>query len=435
MRIRRYPFHRMALALAVLIFFAAAPAFPAGFQVMTQGAKAMGMGLAFTAVADDPSAIFFNPAGLGWQKHFEAEIGSSFLTKVKGDFEGQNPFPGVGVTEDQHKTTFVLPTLYLVAPLTNELNFGLGIFSPYGLGYRWDNPDTFTGRFISQNAVIQSVDLNPVFSYQLFPEFSIAVGADYRLSKVQLEKDQAAINVFTQAVADVAHVKLNSELTDNHGWGWNAGIMYKAMPYFSFGVSYRSRIKINYEGTAKFTQHPTGNPAFDAAVAAALPQGSQPVTTAIEFPESANIGAAFTFANDWLLSLEADWTNWKSFNALDINFPNFPADNLHRATDWKASWAFRGGIQKKMGAWSFRAGYYRDNTPQPIEDAGPILADNDRDAFTAGVSFGTEQWGIDVSDLYLKVKNIDNVGRSNDRYYGTFHESVNIFAFAFRVAF
>jgi long-subunit fatty acid transport protein len=88
-----------------------------------------------------------------------------------------------------------------------------------------------------------------------------------------------------------------------------------------------------------------------------------------------------------------------------------------------------------MGAWSFRAGYYRDNTPQPIEDAGPILADNDRDAFTAGVSFGTEQWGIDVSDLYLKVKNIDNVGRSNDKYYGTFHESVNIFAFAFRVAF
>ena len=118
-----------------------------------------------TAVADDPSAIFFNPAGLGWQKHFEAEIGSSFLTKVKGDFEGQNPFPGVGVSEDQHKTTFVLPTLYMVAPLTNELNFGLGIYSPYGLGYRWDNPDTFTGRFISQNAVIQSVDLNSVFSY------------------------------------------------------------------------------------------------------------------------------------------------------------------------------------------------------------------------------------------------------------------------------
>src|SRR5215471_10632201 len=175
---RRFRFHRISAPLAVLAFLTAAPAFPAGFQVMTQDAKAMGMGLAFTAVADDPSAIFYNPAGLGWQKHFEAEIGASFLTKVKGDFDGANPYPGIGITEDQHKTTFVLPTLYVVVPLTNEFNFGLGIFSPYGLGYRWDNAEncggdcatnpvngaaSFSGRFISQTAVIQTADINPVF--------------------------------------------------------------------------------------------------------------------------------------------------------------------------------------------------------------------------------------------------------------------------------
>src|SRR5262249_19786637 len=127
--------------LAVLAFLVAAPAFPSGFQVMTQSARAMGMGLAFTAVADDPSAIFYNPAGLGWQKHFDVEIGSSFLSKVKGDFDGSNPFPGVGNREDQHKTTFVLPTLYAVLPLTHEINFGIGIFAPYGLAYRWDRPE------------------------------------------------------------------------------------------------------------------------------------------------------------------------------------------------------------------------------------------------------------------------------------------------------
>ena len=52
---RRFRFHGISATLAVLALFAAAPAFPAGFQVMTQDAKAMGMGLAFTAVADDPS--------------------------------------------------------------------------------------------------------------------------------------------------------------------------------------------------------------------------------------------------------------------------------------------------------------------------------------------------------------------------------------------
>ncbi|HEY6147983.1 MAG TPA: outer membrane protein transport protein, partial [Thermoanaerobaculia bacterium] len=321
MTIRRFPFHRIAVALGVVAFFAASPAFPAGFQVMTQGAKAMGMGLAFTAVADDPSAIFYNPAGLGWQKHFEAQIGSSFLTKVKGDFEGANPFPGAGSSGKQHKTTFVVPTVYAVVPLTQELNFGLGVFAPYGLGFRWDNADTWPGRFISQNAVVQTADINPVFSYQLLPELSIAAGADYRFSKVQLERNVGAINVFSQSVVDVAHVKLNSTLTDNHGWGWNAGILYKPIPQFSLGAAYRSKIKVDYEGTSKFTQILTGNAAFDAAVAAGLPTGTPAVTTAIEFPATLNLGAAFNLPGDFTFSLEADWTKWTSFNALDIHFP------------------------------------------------------------------------------------------------------------------
>lgn len=432
---RRFRFHRISASLAVLAFLAAAPAFPAGFQIMTQDAKAMGMGLAFTAVADDPSAIFYNPAGLGWQKHFEAEIGSSFITKVKGDFNGANPYPGVGDTEKQHKTTFVLPTVYAVAPLTHEINLGIGIFSPYGLGYRWDNAETFSGRFIAQNVVIQTVDLNPVISFQATPTFALAVGADYRVSKVQLERNQAGVNPFTQSVVDVAHIKLNSDLQDNHGWGWNAGILFRPVPQLSLGASYRSKIKIDYDGTAKFEQRLTGNAAFDAAVAAQLPQGNHPVQTSIEFPATLNLGAAVTFPADFLVSIEADRTQWSSFSALDIHFPDIVGRDLHRETDWKNVWAYRIGLQKKFGNMAVRAGYYRDKSPQPRADVGPLLADNDRDAYTLGLGYGTDRWGVDISDLYLKVKDIDARGVVNDRFYGQYKETVNIFAFSLRVAF
>ena len=91
-------------------FLAASPALPSGFQIMSQGAKATGMGLAFTAVADDPTAIFYNPAGLGWQQKFSGEAGFMFITKLEGEFEGLNPYPGEGSTGDQHKTTFFVPT-------------------------------------------------------------------------------------------------------------------------------------------------------------------------------------------------------------------------------------------------------------------------------------------------------------------------------------
>ncbi len=431
----RIRFRSVSVPLAILFFLAATPAFPSGFQLNSQGARAMGMGLAFTAVADDPSAIFFNPAGLGWQKHFEVQVGSSFITKLRGDFAGENPFPGIGDSERQHKTTFTLPTVYVVAPLTSEVNLGLGIFSQYGLGFRWDNAETFSGRFIGQNAVIQSVDLNPVLSFQVLPAVAIAVGADYRVSKVQLEKNQAAIDPFTNSVVDVAHIKLNSDLTDNHGWGWNAGVLIRPVPQISFGVAYRSKIKVDYEGTAKFEQRLTGNAQFDGIVASQLPQGNHPVTTSIEFPGSLNLGAAVTLPGQFTVSGEADWTEWSKFQALDIIFPDLAGHDLNRNMAWKNSWAYRGGIEKRFSNFAVRAGYYRDKTPQPVENAGPILADNDRDAYTLGFGYGTERWGVDISDLYIKFKNLDTAGRSQDNFFGQYKTADNVFAFSLRLSF
>lgn len=448
-RPRRVRIRTISAPLAILLFLAASPAFPSGFQINNQGARAMGMGLAFAAVADDPSAIFFNPAGLGWQKHFEVEVGSSFITKLKGDFAGENPYPGIGRSEEQHKTTFVLPTIYLVAPLTSEINLGLGIFSPYGLGYRWDNaencggdcasnpvsPNSFSGRFVAQNAVIQTVDLNPVISVQPLPIFAIAVGADYRFSKVQLERNQSALNPFTNSVVDVAHIKLNSDLTDNHGWGWNAGILFRPVPQFSIGAAFRSRIKVEYDGTARFEQRPTGNTVFDKIVASELPQESHPVTTRIDFPETVNLGAAITLPAAFTVAVQADWTEWSSFKSLDIIFPDLTGRDVHRVTAWENSWAYRVGLEKKFSNLAVRAGYYRDKTPQPIQNAGPLLADSDRDAYTLGFGYGTDRWGVDISDLYIKFKKLDTAGNSQDNFFGQYKAADNVFAFSVRVSF
>jgi long-chain fatty acid transport protein len=424
------------VALAVL-FLVATPAYPAGFSIFAHGAKPSGMGLAFTAVADDPSAIFYNPAGLGWQKHFSAQAGGSLLTKTEGDFEGANPFPGTefGV-EDQHKTSHLLPTFYAVVPLTPNINFGLGIFAPYGLGFRWDDAEQFSGRFVAQNAVIRSADVNPVMSFQLAPSLAIAVGADYRLSKVTLERNRAAINPFTQSVVDVAHIKLDSEIQDNDGWGWNAGFLWKPMGVISLGVAYRSSIEIDYEGEGKFTQRLTGNAAFDAAVAAGLPQGRQDVAVTIEFPASANFGAAINLPADFLLSLEADWTEWSSFDQLLIDFENAAIPDLDRLTNWDDSWAYRAGLEKKWGSFAVRAGYYFDESPQPIEDVGPILADADRNAYTLGIGYHTERWGVDISDIYIDFEKRDTRGEENtDQFFGRYSEAANLVAISFRLSF
>ena len=434
---RRVLWTPVSLALAVIGWLASAPAFPSGFQVMTQGARATGMGLAFAGVADDPSAVFYNPAGLGFQEHFSLMVGGSILGRKQADFDGANPFPGAGNHESVQKQEFVVPNLYAVVPLTPELNFGLGINAPYGLGLRWNDPEHFSGRFVSQNAVIKTADINPVFSYRLLPELSIAAGADLRFSKVQLERNTnlGIVDPFGGQVVDLAHVKLNSDLLDNHGWGWNVALLFKPFPNLGIGASYRSKIKVDYEGTAVFTQRFTGNPVVDGIVAGQLPVGEHPVATTIEFPATLNTGIGIGLPGDFLLALEADWTQWSKFDALNIVFPDGVAPELDRVTAWEDSWAYRVGLEKKLGNWAVRVGYYFDNTPQPEKDVGPILADNDRNVYTAGFGYNTPQWGVDLGGAYIDFKHRSVLTESTDNFFGSYREAAWVGSANLRVSF
>ena len=63
-----------ALPVFLIVMLTASTALAAGFRLPEAGVKAMGMGFAFTAQADDPSAIYFNPAGLTQLEGTERDV-------------------------------------------------------------------------------------------------------------------------------------------------------------------------------------------------------------------------------------------------------------------------------------------------------------------------------------------------------------------------
>jgi len=81
---------KMLAALLVLLF-TASTSFAAGFRLPEAGAKAMGMGFAFTAQADDPSAIYFNPAGLTQLQGTNLMLGVTYVRENGGEFTGTTP--------------------------------------------------------------------------------------------------------------------------------------------------------------------------------------------------------------------------------------------------------------------------------------------------------------------------------------------------------
>jgi len=74
---------RAAFASLVLLF-PAVPAGAANFNDFTPGARAMGMGMAYTAVAEGPEALFFNPAGLAGSDFTQAQTGLGRLISPVG---------------------------------------------------------------------------------------------------------------------------------------------------------------------------------------------------------------------------------------------------------------------------------------------------------------------------------------------------------------
>ncbi len=72
---------------------------------------------------------------------------------------------------------------------------------------------------------------------------------------------------------------------------------------------------------------------------------------------------------------------------------------------------------------------------EEVFELGPILADNDRDAFAVGFGYGNDRWGVDISDLYIKFKKLDTAGQSQDNFFGVYKESANVFAFSLRLSF
>ena len=78
--------------------------FASGFRILDQSASAVGQSGAFTAQADDPSALHYNPAGMTQLRGIQTSVGTLLVggstsftgptgTTSRGDFGGSVAFP------------------------------------------------------------------------------------------------------------------------------------------------------------------------------------------------------------------------------------------------------------------------------------------------------------------------------------------------------
>jgi long-chain fatty acid transport protein len=380
-----------------------------------QSARAAGLGGAYTAQVDDPSAVYYNPGALGLLKKKKgATVGASYNRRAEGLFQGLPPGVAAGMTAEQKKGGTTLPFVFITLPLGAHLVSGVGIYSPLRIESVWATPDTYAGRFLATSSRIETRDIATMFG---LTGTSVSIGGGAILRTSSITTGRRLGSDISGTITDVAALQIKTD--DVRAYGWNAGMLARPSDSFSLGLTYRSRIRTDYTGAGKLTQIQTGNAQVDQLVAATFPFGqSVAMTSTLDFPAQATAGLSFALSKPILLEIDATQTDWSHVTAIPFTFPNTANISSVVALRLKKAIDVRAGLRFALSTGpQIRLGYAILKSPQPNETVGPFLASANRTAITAG--FGLDWLDLAVVWSQQNAREITtNVDQLNGRYRG-----------------
>jgi len=431
------------LPVLLVLLLTASTSFAAGFRLPEAGAKAMGMGFAFTAQADDPSAIYFNPAGIIQLDGMNFMGGATFIKANGGTFTGTTPLSGgATITEQQKDLNFIVPNMYLTKKVSKDFAYGIGVFSPFGLGQEYTSP-YFRG--VLTKVDVQTIVVNPTLAFNVTDMLSVGLGVDFMYGRAKLKRTSVINNIvfapptfptFTDNVANqVDNYKLSMD-GDGTAWGYNFGLLLNPSENVKVGFSYRSPFNLKLEDdsvevndisttplvfTASLPGGPYNGQTPGVLSAAGGPSFKTKGVTTFNLPATAALGMSVKL-DRLTIEADADWTFWHSWSRLLVDLEGNTqlfADITSNA-QWKDVVAFRVGAQYQVtDPLSLRVGFAYDPTPVPGDTITAFLPDATRLNYSVGAGYKVGNWTIDGSYMFIdkQDRTVANQPASNATYY------------------
>ena len=352
-------------------------AYAGGFSFTEHGAAASGKANAFAGEANDPSAIFYNPAGITQLPGTQFMIGTS-IVKLDSTFRSSTTGENTKL-EDQFP---IVPHFFITHRFKQwdeRLSVGLGVYTPFGIVVDW--PDNWQGRFNTTNARLRVTVYNPTVAYQVTPGLSVAAGI--RIADAGAEFEQK-FNI------GLGESKVRVHDLDAHPIGWNVGLLYHLKEIStSVGLQFRNELQAKFNGDADFTgpaAPPTG------------PFANTGFHTSIKFPPQLILGVSTKAIPRWTINADIEWEGWKTVGSIPKSFDG-TASNLNQRglRNWKNSYVFRLGAEyAATDRLALRGGFFYDQTPIPDNTFDPTIPNADLYALTGGAGY---RWGATSVDI------------------------------------
>jgi long-chain fatty acid transport protein len=351
-----------------------------GFRLASQDAFASARGEAFAATADNPSAIYYNPAGIT-QLEGNNLRGGIYGIYANPGFSPTNGASNSGKTYHSSDNYAAAPQIfYTCTPRDSPFSFGLGVYAPYGGKINWPQDTGF--RAVALDGSLTYLRFNPVIALKLAPNLSI--GGGLMVDYVNMELGQG-LSPFPQPP--------NFYRFTGDGWsmGYNLGVLWKPYEKISIGVTFRSSTSVTLNGHTEFEQ-----------ISAHVPDTSLPAHADYTFPLTAVFGISYRPAPKWNLEFDADYTDWSSFGTTTIYQQGSPplggTQNPVVTLNWQTSWMYELGVTRYFdNGWHVSAGYVYDENSVPNAYYTPLAADLDRHFFSVGAGHKGERFDFDIA--------------------------------------
>ena len=331
-----------------------------GTRVGFKDAFATARGNAFVATADNPSAIYYNPAGLTQLQGQELSATAYFI-RLTADYHSAL----TGRTSSLKTETQLLPQLYYaLAPAGAKWALGLGVYAPFGLSTDWNNSDKpFTDDlfpFATKNEETYTT-INPVFAWRLTDTLSIGGGITFNYLKVDLRR-----GLYFSGIAPYGSYRFNASGSDT---GYNLGVRWQPSPQHAFGLSYQARTNFGVSGTSAL------NPLIVGEAARAD----------FAFPEVVIAGYSYRPTPRWNLEANIDWTDWTCLKTVVVSKASGP---VSLPFNWQASCFYELGVTRYLqDGWQVSAGYTLSENSVPDATWNPAVPDATRHFLCAGVGY------------------------------------------------
>jgi len=382
-----------------------------GFAIVEQSVK--GVGSALSGVAsdtDDPASLFFNPAGIAYTDKFTLALGAH-LIDLSFEFNDVASTPVGGQTINDGGTPAFVPNIYMVVPVTDKLNFGLGVTAPYGLVTEYD--DDWIGRFHAIKSDLKMYNINPTVSYAVNEKFALAAG----FSAVYSDGE------FSQALTP--YVPDARGIVGGTGWsfGYNMGTIVRPSENTTIGASYRSKTKIDLSGDGTFD-----GLAPDADVEAT-----------VEMPYTLVFGVTQKLSDRFQVMASARRTGWSSMEELRFVYGDGRPDTATEYS-WGDTWAFSAGAEiKATDKLDIRFGTSYDETPIPsAEHRTARVPDASRVWASGGATLRLNDGlllDVGFSHLFVEEADINHTYAPGMVLNGFYDSVVNIFSGGIRMEF